>query len=176
MVIVGKARMWVIGLSLCTYVSGAGITKYRNLPKYRDCQRHMHTVMDVYIYPCNSYWQCGLVHGHVGRIDTQHSGLFISDSCDFSTETTCRFNVSLFFIGNGVTLFITLHHGEQWCLQKKKKKECRFLIYLIRIRIGYWRNAETTIIHQDLWLGKLVLCCHQRSELSNSILCIFSIW
>ena len=46
----------------------------------------------------------------------------------------------------------------------------------IRIRIVYWWNAETTIIHQDLWLEKLIPCSHQRSELSNTILCIFSRW
>ena len=44
----------------------------------------------------------------------------------------------------------------------------------IRIRIDYWRNAETTIIHQDLSLGKSVLSSHQRSEFRNTILCIFS--
>ena len=40
----------------------------------------------------------------------------------------------------------------------------------------YWWNAETTIIHQDFWLGKVVPCSHQRSEFSNTILCIFSRW
>ena len=28
-----------------------------------------------------------------------------------------------------------------------------FVGLVIRIRIVYWWNAETTIIHQDLWLG-----------------------
>ena len=45
---------------------------------------------------------------------------------------------------------------------------------LIRIRIVYWWNAVTTITHQDLWLG--LPTSHQRSELSNTILCIFSRW
>ena len=35
--------------------------------------------------------------------------------------------------------------------------------HVIRIRIDYWWNAETIIIHQDLWLGKLVPKSHQRS-------------
>ena len=43
----------------------------------------------------------------------------------------------------------------------------------IRIRIVYWWNAETTITDQDLWL---VPSSHQRSELSNTVLCIFSRW
>ena len=48
----------------------------------------------------------------------------------------------------------------------------------VRIRIGidYWWNAETAVIHQDLWLGKLVPSSHQRSESSNTILCNFSRW
>ena len=49
-------------------------------------------------------------------------------------------------------------------------------IVRIRIRIDYWWNTETTIIHQDLWLGKLVPSSHQRSEFSNTILCNFSRW
>ena len=35
-----------------------------------------------------------------------------------------------------------------WKLETKKNEELR-----IRIRIVYWWNAETTITHQDLWLG-----------------------
>ena len=46
----------------------------------------------------------------------------------------------------------------------------------VRIRLDYWWNAETIIIHQGLWLGKLVPSSHQRSEFSNTILCIFSRW
>ena len=46
----------------------------------------------------------------------------------------------------------------------------------IRIRIDYWWNAETLIIHQDLWLGKLVPSSHQRSEFSNTILFNVSRW
>ena len=47
---------------------------------------------------------------------------------------------------------------------------------IVRIRIDYWWNAETTIIHQDLWLEKLIPSSHQRSEFNNTILCIFSRW
>ena len=46
----------------------------------------------------------------------------------------------------------------------------------INIHVVYWWNAETTITHQDLWLGEIVPSSHQRSELSNTILCIISRW
>ena len=49
-------------------------------------------------------------------------------------------------------------------------------LWVFRIRIDYWWNAETTIIHQDLWLGKFVPSSHHRSEFSNTILCNFSRW
>ena len=45
----------------------------------------------------------------------------------------------------------------------------------IRIRIVYWWNAETTITHQDLWLGNESLAL-TREVNSNTILCIFSGW
>ena len=45
----------------------------------------------------------------------------------------------------------------------------------VRIRMVYLWNSETTIILQDLWLGKFIVpCSHQRSEFTNAILCIFS--
>ena len=47
--------------------------------------------------------------------------------------------------------------------------------YLYRIRIVYWWNVETTITHQDLWLGNLSLAL-TREVNSNTILCIFSRW
>ena len=38
---------------------------------------------------------------------------------------------------------------------------------MISIRIDFWCNAETTIIHQDLWLGKLVPSSQQRANLAT---------
>ena len=46
---------------------------------------------------------------------------------------------------------------------------------VIRSRTVNGRNAETTIVHQDLWLGKLVPSSHKRSGLSNTIIRIFGI-
>ena len=51
----------------------------------------------------------------------------------------------------------------------------KFNLLRIRIRIIYWWNAETTITHQDL-IRELDTSSHKRSELSNTILCIFSGW
>ena len=50
------------------------------------------------------------------------------------------------------------------------------LVRSTRIRIDYWWNAETTIIHQDMWLGKLVPSSHQRRAFNNTILYNFSRW
>ena len=38
----------------------------------------------------------------------------------------------------------------------------------------YWWHVQMTIIHQDLWWGKLVPCPYKRSELSNRVFCSFS--
>ena len=38
----------------------------------------------------------------------------------------------------------------------------------------YWWHVQMTIIHQDLWWGKLVPCPCKRSELSNRVFCYFS--
>ena len=38
----------------------------------------------------------------------------------------------------------------------------------------YWWYVQMTIIHQDLWSGKLVPSPYKRSELSNRVFCIFS--
>ena len=48
-------------------------------------------------------------------------------------------------------------------------------LYRIRIRVVYWWNAETTITPGPV-IRELVPSSHQRSELSNTILCIFSGW
>ena len=38
----------------------------------------------------------------------------------------------------------------------------------------YWWYVQVTIIHQDLWSGKLVPSPCKRSELSNRVFCTFS--
>ena len=38
----------------------------------------------------------------------------------------------------------------------------------------YWWHVQMTIIHQDLWWGKLVSSPYKRSELSNRVFCSFS--
>ena len=38
----------------------------------------------------------------------------------------------------------------------------------------YWWHVQMTIIHQDLWWGKLVPNPYKRSELSNRVFCTFS--
>ena len=38
----------------------------------------------------------------------------------------------------------------------------------------YWWHVQMTIIHQDLWWGKLVPSPYKRSELSNRVFCSFS--
>ena len=50
---------------------------------------------------------------------------------------------------------------------RTRPRFARLSLFRITIRVVYWWNAETTIIHQDLWLGKLVPCSHQRSEFSR---------
>ena len=40
----------------------------------------------------------------------------------------------------------------------------------------YWWHVQMTIIHQDLWWGKLVPSPYKRSELSNRVFCSFSSW
>ena len=38
----------------------------------------------------------------------------------------------------------------------------------------YWWHDQMTLIHQDLWWGKLVPSRYKRSELSNRVFCTFS--
>ena len=38
----------------------------------------------------------------------------------------------------------------------------------------YWWHLQMTIIHQDMWWGKLVPSPYKRSELSNRVFCSFS--
>ena len=38
----------------------------------------------------------------------------------------------------------------------------------------YWWHVQMTIIHQDLWWGKLVPSPYKRSEPSNRVFCSFS--
>ena len=58
----------------------------------------------------------------------------------------------------------------------KRRVQIQIVIALDQVRLDYWWNAETTIIYQDLWLGKLVPSSHQRSDFSNTIIYIFSRW
>ena len=49
-----------------------------------------------------------------------------------------------------------------YCFQKLQNQNC------------YWRHVQMTIIHQDLWSGKLVPSPYKRNELSNRVFCTFS--
>ena len=49
-----------------------------------------------------------------------------------------------------------------------------FPCFYLKHQNCYWWNVQMTIIHQDLWWGKLVPSSYQRSELSNRIFCSFS--
>ena len=44
----------------------------------------------------------------------------------------------------------------------------------IKIRIAYWWHVQMSIIHKDLWSGKLVPSHYKRSKLSHRVLCTFS--
>ena len=88
----------------------------------------------------------------------------------------CRFTVNTIVVSQiCINLFIMNSPKISQTIQIQN----RFTITWVHMRHNqnqncYWWHVQMTIVHQDLWWGKLVPSSYQRSELSNRVFCSFS--